>query len=233
MRLRFGYGFESCDANSPRNVKNTNLAKHRPAFIPPLLLVGSKESVLRVPKRGQISSCDSCDNLTLRFVWPRSTTERDSIAAKLLRCGIASEALRRNMPLRFSFFFAELSPCAPLCCKSLCCASRFCTGGGELSAVDPSKCRGNVQQMLVRGHNLRLLAEVGSLAPAAQGPANQDSQHMLKQPRGSFPDIGLNFCVIISAARVISYCKQEAPIVLTGLAFVVLRFESRDWRSLV
>ena len=23
MRLRFGYGFESCDANGPRNVKNT------------------------------------------------------------------------------------------------------------------------------------------------------------------------------------------------------------------
>ena len=30
MRLRFGYGFESCDANGPRNVKNTNLAKQRP-----------------------------------------------------------------------------------------------------------------------------------------------------------------------------------------------------------
>ena len=53
MRLRFGYGFESCDANGPRNVKNTNLAKHRPAFLPPLLLVGNKESVLKVPKRGQ------------------------------------------------------------------------------------------------------------------------------------------------------------------------------------
>ena len=29
MRLRFGYGFESCDANGPRNVRNTNVAKHR------------------------------------------------------------------------------------------------------------------------------------------------------------------------------------------------------------
>ena len=48
-RLRFGYGFESCDANGPRNVKNTNLAKHRPIFFP-LLLVGSKESVLKVRK---------------------------------------------------------------------------------------------------------------------------------------------------------------------------------------
>ena len=54
MRLRFGYGFESCDANGPRNVKSTNLAKHRPVFLPPLLLLlGSKELVLKVPKRGQ------------------------------------------------------------------------------------------------------------------------------------------------------------------------------------
>ena len=33
MRLRFGYGFEWCDANGPRNVKNTNLAKHRPVLV--------------------------------------------------------------------------------------------------------------------------------------------------------------------------------------------------------
>ena len=36
----------------------------------------------------------------VRFVFPRCTREMDGIAAKLLRCGIASEALRRNMPLR-------------------------------------------------------------------------------------------------------------------------------------
>ena len=30
---------------------------------------------------------------------PRNTRETDGIAAKLLRCGIAGEALRRNMPL--------------------------------------------------------------------------------------------------------------------------------------
>ena len=50
MRLRFGYGFEStCDANGPRNVRNTNVAKHRCIFFPPLLLVG-KELVLNVQK---------------------------------------------------------------------------------------------------------------------------------------------------------------------------------------
>ena len=100
MRLRFGYGFESCDANGPRNVKNTNIAKHRPIFLPPLLLVGSKELVLKVPKTSAISRCDSRDKKTLRFVCPSCTRDTDSIAAKLLRCGIASEALWRNMPLR-------------------------------------------------------------------------------------------------------------------------------------
>ena len=34
MRLRFEYGFESCDANGPRNVKSTNIAKHRPFYFP-------------------------------------------------------------------------------------------------------------------------------------------------------------------------------------------------------
>ena len=73
MQLRFGYGFESCDANGPRNVKNTNLAKHRPIFLPPLRLVGSKELVLKVPKRGQFHAairvtrkrCDSCAQVAL------------------------------------------------------------------------------------------------------------------------------------------------------------------------
>ena len=82
--------------------------KHKPCetkarFFPPLLPVGSQELVLKVPQRGQFHRCDSCDNKTPRFFWPRSTRETDGIAAKLLRCGIASEALRRNMPLRQSF----------------------------------------------------------------------------------------------------------------------------------
>ena len=34
---------------------------------------------------------------------PRSAGETDGIAAKRLRCGIASEALRRNMPLSRGF----------------------------------------------------------------------------------------------------------------------------------
>ena len=82
--------------------------KHNPCktearVFPPLLLVGSQESVLKVPKRGQFHAairvkpkcCDSCAQ------GPRCARETDGIAAKLLRCGIASEVLRRSMPLRF------------------------------------------------------------------------------------------------------------------------------------
>ena len=56
MQLRFGYGFESYDANVPRNVKNTNLAKHRAFFFLAILPVGSQESVCKVPKRGQFNA---------------------------------------------------------------------------------------------------------------------------------------------------------------------------------
>ena len=59
MRLRFGDGFESCDANGPRNLKNTNPAKHTPVFLPLLLLVtSSKALVLKVPKRGQFHAAN-------------------------------------------------------------------------------------------------------------------------------------------------------------------------------
>ena len=83
MRLRFGYGFESCDANGPRNFKNTNIAKHRPIFLPPLLLVCSKELVLKVPKRGQFHAairatrkrCDSCAQVALGT---RTVSQRNS-----------------------------------------------------------------------------------------------------------------------------------------------------------
>ena len=52
------------------------------------------------PKPGTIPStfCLCVFFVALRFVRPRCTRETDGIAVKLLRCGIASEALRRNMP---------------------------------------------------------------------------------------------------------------------------------------
>ena len=63
IRVQFGHGFESCDANGPRNVRNTNPAKQRQ-----LLPIGSQESVLKVPKRGRFhvairvttKRCGSC-----------------------------------------------------------------------------------------------------------------------------------------------------------------------------
>ena len=67
IRLWCGYGFESCNANGPRNVKT-----HKPCetktFFWLTLPDDGKESVWKVPKRGQfhaairvtISHCDSC-----------------------------------------------------------------------------------------------------------------------------------------------------------------------------
>ena len=63
IRLQVGNGFESCDANSARNIKNANPAKQRPVLFQPL-----QETVLKVPKRGQshvaicvtTKCCDSC-----------------------------------------------------------------------------------------------------------------------------------------------------------------------------
>ena len=67
LRLRFGYGFESGDANGPRNVKTETLRNKAPSILP-LLLVDSQESVLKAPPRQQFHAaihvtpkrCDSC-----------------------------------------------------------------------------------------------------------------------------------------------------------------------------
>ena len=78
-------------------------AKHRPVFFPHF-------SFLVVRNSYWSWKCLNEGKFTLRFVWqfdaairvPKEPRERDGITAKLLRCGIASEALRRNMPLRDS-----------------------------------------------------------------------------------------------------------------------------------
>ena len=70
----------------------TQTLQTKGCFLPPLLPVDSQESVLEyfhAPIRVTMKRC-AC---------PRCTRITDGIAAKLLRCGIASEALRQNMPL--------------------------------------------------------------------------------------------------------------------------------------
>ena len=70
---------------------------------------------------------------------PSCTRDKDGIAAKLLRCGIASEALRRNMPLStgvlrgpsrkvphgvlFECFWAPASECPKECSLSAFCVT--------------------------------------------------------------------------------------------------------------
>ena len=60
-------GFESCDANGPRNVKNTNIAKHRAFFFSPC-------SLLVVRNRSW--KCLNEGNFTLRCVWQENAAIR-------------------------------------------------------------------------------------------------------------------------------------------------------------
>ena len=70
-RLRFGYGFESCDANAPRHVKNTDLAKQKPVCFTPFLPVGGQElsgtKTLRFVKRQRLRFSAVCVLKTLQF----------------------------------------------------------------------------------------------------------------------------------------------------------------------
>ena len=76
----------------------------------------------------------------------------------------------------------------PWVSKNLCCASQFCTGsGGAVGSI--SKCpRGSCSKMLVRGHNLRLLDEAGSRAPAAPGTRKRGQSAHAESTQGSFPE---------------------------------------------
>ena len=91
------------------------------------------------------------------------------------------------------FFFShakQTSACAPLCCKNMCCASRlFARVVGELRAADPSNVQGPVKQNASPGEQSeapRPRSKQGQ--EQNSGPENQDNQHMLEQPRGSFPE---------------------------------------------
>ena len=98
LYVRFGCNSDTDSNRAMPTARETSKAQTLrntgPSFFVAILHVGSQESVLEVPTRGQLHAairvtrkrCDSC--------------AQDGIAAKLLRCGIASDVLRRNMPLR-------------------------------------------------------------------------------------------------------------------------------------
>ena len=76
-------------------------------------------------------------------------------------------------------------------CAVKTCAVRpvFARVVGELRAVDPSNVQGPVKQNARPGDQSE--APRPRWKPGHEqnpGPENQDSQHMLEQPRGSFPD---------------------------------------------
>ena len=81
----------------PKPQKTQTLRNKGPFFSPTSPCwsgIGLESALMRA-----ISSCDLCDNKTMQVVCSRRTRETDGIAAKLLQCGITSEALQRNLPL--------------------------------------------------------------------------------------------------------------------------------------
>ena len=79
----------------------------------------------------------------------------------------------------------------PLCCKNMCCVSRFCTDGRGAAGSRCKQCPGGpVKQNASPGEQSE--APRPRWKPGQEqhpGPENQDSQHMLEQPRGSFLDL--------------------------------------------
>ena len=77
-------------------------------------------------------------------------------------------------------------------CAVKTCAVRpvFARVVGELRAADPSNVQGPVKQNARPGEQSR--GSETKWKPGQEqnpGPENQDSQHMLEQPRGPFPDV--------------------------------------------
>ena len=100
-------------------------------------------------------------------------------------------------PRLFGDFFGGPRPEAPgrlgrvPPCAVKTCAVRpvFARVVGELQAADPSNVQGPVQQNASPGEQSE--APRPSWKPGQEqnpGPENQDSQHMLDQPRGYFPE---------------------------------------------
>ena len=81
-------------------------------------------------------------------------------------------------------FFRRVPPCAV---KTCAVRPVFARAVGELQAADASNVQGPVKQNSSPGEQ----APRPRWKPAQEqnpGPENQDSQHMLNQPRGFFPN---------------------------------------------
>ena len=79
-----------------------------------------------------------------------------------------------------------MPPCAEKTCAVLPVLARVVR---ELQAADPSNC-GAIKQIASLGEQAEAPRRRWKPVPEQRpGPENQDSQHMLNQPRGSFTDI--------------------------------------------
>ena len=71
----------------------------------------------------------------------------------------------------------------------MCCASRFCTGGGGAPGSRSKQCPRALKQNASPGEQSEALRRRWKPGQEQNpGPENRDSQHMLEQPRGYFPD---------------------------------------------
>ena len=76
-------------------------------------------------------------------------------------------------------------------CAVKTCAVRpvFTHVVGELQAADPSSCPGGIKQNANSGEQSEAPRRSWKPGPEQRpGPENEDSQHMLNQPKGSFPE---------------------------------------------
>ena len=88
--------------------------------------------------------------------------------------------------LKECHLFRCVTPCAA---KTRAVRPVFGRLVGKLGAADPRICPKAMKANARPGHTLRLLDEARELGRHQHpGPENQDSQHMIDQPRGSFPD---------------------------------------------
>ena len=87
---------------TPKTQTLRNKGPFLPHFSSPFF--DSQESVFKAPKRGQFHAAIrvTTNSERLRCVCLKCAQETDGIATTIVQCGIASETLQRNMPLRLS-----------------------------------------------------------------------------------------------------------------------------------
>ena len=116
-----------------------------------------------------------------------------------------------------SYSFRRVPPCAV---KTCAVRPVFARVVGELQAADPSSVQGPVKQNASPGEQSEALRPRWKpMQEQNPGPENQDSQHMLDQPRGYFPEVlalpsqlKLQVQYQVELSKVRTVCNGAGPI---------------------